>query len=1369
MIENHNEMTNNKNKIFIAMKHEMFTTKKSFENALKLYGIRNKAGMTTSYKKKFREFKKKGVYLPTLNVVYREGTNRFVTPESEIKLDKKRNKQRYTDVAKAKKLQISQLKPGIERKALALPKKKQISLLKTGIERKALALPKKKQISQLKMGIKYQQATIKFIKIRKGKEVQVHQPITIIINRGSNNDFRVSEDQFESFLNDLPNLSINDQFKKIFSYLYLFALEVVNIVNLPQSFSTYSNKGSVPAFRSMEIQLVKSETAKIGRGDNRRNIVLYDTHNRTRFIYKDDDSSYSDRQREDFFIENGCWLNSIMDCLNEAYNNKKWGQRKPPPPTIDLLLKIMGCISLEREDSEYESHVNKVIHNIQRKGLIFSDIIPILHHYHMGGMEIDSRSLKILNSHPRYNKSGYNEKLPKTLYFIKTFENGKAHIEIPGRDVFERLSKVLSSPGFNDRINAFTKPILSMKTIIPSVYSTFSDINKKKITCILGEKGSLLESLLYSDLFSGFTIKVICNEPLEVVANSLIHHNFRPNSVVGKLGIITNLEVSCLRDRTLLFQSIEQGQIHFDTVDEYETFMEVKAQFSSKVRCHKYQSSYNPTVRLVLDNIRGGFIGSNVKCESTTQFDTWNIDFNKEYPSVLKSLPFIPIINSFDHFVENDSDLICDHWLYIIQPKYNWNYFVYNDRTTALCFGLFLKHYGQYDIISVLKCRKTKNYIGRDIEELWDTGNNSMSMDMKKFILNSTIGINGKKNNSRNIGQLFYCKKAAYTYCEELKENNIFAIVLKVPDTNLFSVSCDFVGSNLINGFLLIHLMTLEGARHDLQMLTNKLKDKCHVISWKVDCVNIDKNSITFPELQYFLSDSISYDKDIKAFGKLKISDGIVLISPQNYRRMRLVQIPNPNILITTTRLPIPSENMFFDPLNYDKWHTEMFDIIYKNNRVRIEGLVPGTGKSSILKKTFKNVLFVCPTNALCENVLLDGTSAITVAHFFGSGLQSDGTERASDNVNPNFDISPFDAVVFDEIYLTHMADRERIFNWFTYGSLLGVRVYATGDTCQLSHFIDDEFTDAEIQHSVHSLFPNQIFLFRSKRGSTEIISKQIDDFALHFPHNDNTKSVKYVRSYFKNNIISYKTELKSLLIRNFQGIGNHSETRKIKTLLNLDTFRVGHEVIVSAGKRFKVGQVTFNTSTSAKCLFVDNNSVILKYGDKNVKLDKLKAEQNFNIHESRTCQSLQGMSKNFVCLLGWESQSAKWLYTAITRSRSLNNVFLVDYKCLPDDPSRLSWSIISSNLRKKLEEDIVFGRRCDYPITLTWLKHKYRKCNKCPLCKQTIYNILDIYIDRIRDLNHLGHDQDNSRLIHFQCNLSETNIPRNTLLSKLS
>ena len=100
-----------------------------------------------------------------------------------------------------------------------------------------------------------------------------------------------------------------------------------------------------------------------------------------------------------------------------------------------------------------------------------------------------------------------------------------------------------------------------------------------------------------------------------------------------------------------------------------------------------------------------------------------------------------------------------------------------------------------------------------------------------------------------------------------------------------------------------------------------------------------------------------------------------------------------------------------------DEWDTKAIcEKIATRNPVIIRGKFPGTGKSHIgeyFRKKGKNLLFAVPTKRILQEKEVEAT---TYNKFFSIRVHEDVGEKL-----PAFDYSPFNVVVFDEVYTSNL------------------------------------------------------------------------------------------------------------------------------------------------------------------------------------------------------------------------------------------------------------------------------------------------------------------------------------------------------------
>ena len=106
-----------------------------------------------------------------------------------------------------------------------------------------------------------------------------------------------------------------------------------------------------------------------------------------------------------------------------------------------------------------------------------------------------------------------------------------------------------------------------------------------------------------------------------------------------------------------------------------------------------------------------------------------------------------------------------------------------------------------------------------------------------------------------------------------------------------------------------------------------------------------------------------------------------------------------------------------------DEWDTKAIcKQFQEHKRVMVRAEYAGCGKSYAARymgKLKHKVLFVCPTNKLTQNNKENG---VTLNKFFSIGMTEDSNLA-------RFDDSPYDVIVFDEIYFANVRMSARIKN----------------------------------------------------------------------------------------------------------------------------------------------------------------------------------------------------------------------------------------------------------------------------------------------------------------------------------------------------
>jgi hypothetical protein len=250
--------------------------------------------------------------------------------------------------------------------------------------------------------------------------------------------------------------------------------------------------------------------------------------------------------------------------------------------------------------------------------------------------------------------------------------------------------------------------------------------------------------------------------------------------------------------------------------------------------------------------------------------------------------------------------------------------------------------------------------------------------------------------------------------------------------------------ASLTNGFIYIKELLLEHHNYYLNECYQTLfRNNIHVATVKTDALTINSNDLE------------------KAKELLNFNQGF-----GNWRLSKTEEIKMEDLKVNNIDLSIAEE--------YDVRH--LCNLFEQHKRVVIRAELAGCGKSYCceqMKTKGHNVLFVCPTNVLADKY---GDDGITLNKFFSIGM----TEESK---LARFDDSPYDTIVFDEIFFYNIRNLCRIKR---YSEQKPEKIIiATGDTCQLKAIdpISNQLNYSDyMNHCINSIFVNLMYFKENKR-----------------------------------------------------------------------------------------------------------------------------------------------------------------------------------------------------------------------------------------------------------------------------------------------
>jgi len=170
-----------------------------------------------------------------------------------------------------------------------------------------------------------------------------------------------------------------------------------------------------------------------------------------------------------------------------------------------------------------------------------------------------------------------------------------------------------------------------------------------------------------------------------------------------------------------------------------------------------------------------------------------------------------------------------------------------------------------------------------------------------------------------------------------------------------------------------------------------------------------------------------------------------------------------------------------------DEWDSKYIaKKLIEHKRVLIRARYPGSGKTYTCQQIEQlgyKVLFVCPTNVGAQK-----NKGITMNNFFGVGV----TENSKIT---RFDASPYDCIVFDEVYMCDIQMLTRIKHYCDNNP--DKVIVATADCNQLppvNYILNQVEYKDYYEECLNIIFPNEIYLNICKRLKNESDFNKLKD-----------------------------------------------------------------------------------------------------------------------------------------------------------------------------------------------------------------------------------------------------------------------------------
>jgi len=864
-------------------------------------------------------------------------------------------------------------------------------------------------------------------------------------------------------------------------------------------------------------------------------------------------------------------------------------------------------------------------------------------------------------------------------------------------------------------------------------------------------------------------IKIITCEIMDVVLDDIIKSGYIPrvsfHSFIYKLNITLNNFVICIEccDNNPVYGKLNT----FTNLAEYKAYHKAYQQCYDNIIKKEYISEMHESAVTIEDTYKitpccGYFNNYDNKPQHA-------LDERKAYTQCLKSITKIPIFNYFDVYMPYNNEPIEKLTYYIIEllDIDNDTAILFNNKINRT-YGFVLDGLNKGNIkYKILYQRKPLNIEEVDykttVEQLYN--DDTIDTDNKKNIINKITGLLEQKYNKSALTKVFKDFNEA-NYYKIKYEGQLIPITIHAneelevtEDDKKDGILSKFKTSSHISSYLVniaAKQRLVNGLTPIKDMIYSLQRMKLYNTYLKMRRLNIEPLGIKTDCIYY----ASTFDKVVKKNFNLKNEIGNYKIETGKYMDNVQLKIYDNELIEIEDFSKV--ETKIFD----DEKDTETINkYLDENKNVLVKGEYPGVGKSTLCKNYDNNSFFVLPYNKLCQNIRQEGHDAITYNKMFG--LYKD--DQILKNMK-SYDLDEYETIVFDEAFL-YTPDRLKRLSQLIL-KYPNKSFFSTGDTDQRNPigFDNSEY----LSHCMNIIFRKQVILKDIKRlVNKEDIQRWKDLKKDIFNKNMTVNEIVLKHKLNTVNKIQDVKTLRNIAYFNFRCnvVNNHINTNVLK---NKETYKEGDTIVCRKYERSK--GLLLNTNYEYKITSLKDKAKTATIKDEvddiEYKINVGMLQTHFKLPYCLTCDSVQGLSfgedeKVTIFDSNLPYTDRKFLWTAITRCRKLDNVYIYlhsDYEVEKFEDSK-----ITQYFRFKVENYKVQDTKAkreinneDY-INQDWIFNQIEKYGTyCKFCNtnMTLYideenNVIsNITVDR-KD-NKLAHIKSNCQLCCHHCNVSK-------------
>lgn len=953
----------------------------------------------------------------------------------------------------------------------------------------------------------------------------------------------------------------------------------------------------------------------------------------------------------------------------------------------------------------------------------------------------------------------------------------------------------------NENLNKFNKLIWESDQILSDELKKVDVANMRNTYFIQNTDQFNYEAIYVDSLDDIFSDVNDCNDEEKELMKSYIVRNGNLNNVM--LDMINNKpsyipdvtfengKIICLKFKIeniigtiTTCSTLDPEQKDLNICDNiYKPYHTARNTLYKELFTQDHLSTYNPAnmelEKLYTMRPMTGYFDIKTPCNKLCM----GIDTRKAYTGDFMDIEKFPVYGYFDIWKPYDNHTIEDYNQYLVLCTSNKpEHLLLFPETITRVTGYKLNRidFKEYTILHYKRPSKLVNSNSKElIRKLWDTkisDNKQEDIQSKKDIFNIISGLLEKKYNKKSCSKIFKRYDEAFYY-QSVCGGEIYVMNYDGED---FENQPVFSGKGeekkgyllekrgkveLVNGFtpikeMIYDIRSLKNYQTFMKLKLNGIKP----LGIKTDSILVEPRHKEKAKTLFDFSDRIGNFK----FEFNKPLCGEVITKFKN--KMPMVnEIKIESITLKNER---------------DK--VEINSVFDKLSNVLLLGNLPGVGKTTTAcNYECKKKLFVCPYNKLCQAMRKKGIYAITLNMLLGIGCND-----ASNKKMKKYDVTDYDCIVFDEIFLYNIANLKRIKEFMLMYS--DKKFIATGDNQQNTPIGMDTLNVPNIpeylKQCVGQIFSNQLTLqeckrLKKKEDIERMVNLKKDILNTDLNIMDTLKKYKIkvinkmenlktinnicyfnhrcesVNSYVHKKFVDVKDKkgikLKELFY--FEGLElickEHYKNSKVRLFVNY-TY-----IIEKISTKFvtlcePIEDIKFTLPTSILSKFK------LPYANTNHSVQGLTIEEDYTIFDANTPYI-----------------NRQWIWVSLTRTDDLNKITVFEHS--RDEVKQLSASKIRQYFTMKVEnyklQDEKAGRKWadaevnpddeeeiyEPYVTASWIRDiAVKQKQECALCQCALEVCLDdgcvrsnVTVDRMN--NKLAHIKENCRLTCVKCNCS--------------